>query len=56
MGKKKIFTHATIYSLFFINTIFCVNNGFNWLYGITVVLTAIMATFDIWEVIRRVRK
>jgi len=56
MSKKNLFSHAAIYFLFFVNTVYAAEHGFHWLYWISALFVAAVIVFDVLEVLRRVRK
>jgi len=56
VSKNNLFSHATVYFLFFVNTVYATGNGFNWLYWISAALVFVMIILDIVEVIKHGRK
>lgn len=50
---KPFFRNFTVYALFLTNFTHAIQHGFDWLFWIAAVLTAVMLVLDIWEVIHR---
>ena len=56
MRKREILHSATLWMLFFANTVYAVKYGASWLYTVCTALMACVLALDVWEVVRNGRK
>lgn len=56
MRKREFLHSATLWMLFFANTVYAVKYGASWLYAVCTALMVCVLAFDIWEVVRNGRK
>ena len=54
-NRKKIFSHAAVYMLFFVNTVYAMNHGFHWLHWVATAFVVILVGFDIRRLVRNGR-
>lgn len=54
--RKSNFKNAALYLLFLISLTSALKNGFDWIFGVAALLTAVVFLLDIQEAVKRGRK